>query len=802
MSNIQPLSKKKIWAFRLTALIIIPLVLMTILELSLRVVGYGYKTSAIVKSNINGRQVCHPNIEFGRRFFPKTHLSKLPSFAFEPEKSPHTYRIFVMGASAAAGIPEPLYSFGCFLEIMLHDRYPQTKFEVVTVAIAAINSHGVLPIAKDCAQYEPDMFIVYLGNNEVVGPFGAGTLFSPLVPSLLLIRAHLAAKAMKTGQLLESLVSSFGSTNDEMRPGEEMMMRMCLEKQVRHDSEGLKQVYSYYEKNLKDIVKAGQKAGAKVIVSNVGCNLKDNPPFASQHQEGLVYSEKQVWKEKYQEGIGCETVGQFERAIEQYLAAEQIDGSFADLQFRLGRCYWQLGEFQKANKRYILAREYDTLRFRSDNQINRIIESVAAEREDEGVFFVDAVKALEANSPHNTPGTELFYEHVHYRFAGNYILAHTMFEKIETILPDNIKQQKTDRPTLSLQQCKDRFVYTAFEESNLAAHVLDAYIKKPPFTYQLYHTDRINEYKKNIACLKTVYKETPYLKGVVSQYKQRILENPTDWKLHYKLGVVLFRGQQEPDLALDEFKQVVTFVPDTLSYNYILRILKKQDKLDESIRYYEQLLKITTGKWNTYNDYAEVLREQGDHKNAIKNFQKSLYLFPSPDLDIYILLADSYNKSGNRQKALRVIRKALRSANKNMAFDVAAFSSLLQGLGQTRLAIDYYGQVLEVSPDVLPILNNLAWILAAHPNNDIRDPARAVQYAERACELTGYKQINSLDTLAVAYAAAGDFRLAVTTAKKAIALAKQKGRKALVQKMQGRVRLYRSRKIYIDPQLE
>ena len=48
----------------------------------------------------------------------------------------------------------------------------------------------------------------------------------------------------------------------------------------------------------------------------------------------------------------------------------------------------------------------------------------------------------------------------------------------------------------------------------------------------------------------------------------------------------------------------------------------------------------------------------------------------------------------------------------------------------------------------------------------------------------------------------GDFRLAVTTAKKAIALAKQKGRKALVQKMQGRVRLYRSRKIYIDPQLE
>jgi tetratricopeptide (TPR) repeat protein len=578
--------------------------------------------------------------------------------------------------------------------------------------------------------------------------------------------------------------------------------KMYLEKQVRHNSDGLKQVYSHYENNLKDIIKAGQKAGAKVIISNVGCNLKDNPPFASQHQEVLAFSAKQAWEEKYQEGIVCETADQYSMAIEQYLPAEQIDGSFADLQFRLGRCYWQLGQFQKAKKRYILAREYDTLRFRPDIQINRIIESVAAEREDEGVYFVDTVKALEVNSPHNTPGNELFYEHVHYRFEGNYIVAHTMFEKIATILPDNIQQQKTGRPTLSLQQCKDRFVYTAFEESRLAVHVLDGYLKNPPFTNQLYHIDRINEHEKNIARLKTVYKETPYLNGVVSQYKQRILENPTDWRLHHKLGVVLFKGQEELELALDEFKKVVTFLPDMLSYNSIIQILKKQDKADELIRYYKQLLTITTGKRKTYYDYAEVLREKGDHENAIKIYQKSLYLVPSPDLDIYILLADSYNKSGNDQKALRVIRKALRSADKKMTFDAVAFFSLLQELDQTRLAIDYYRQVLEVKPDVLPILNNLAWILAAHPNNDIRDPARAVQYAQRACELTGYKKISLLDTLAVAYAAAGDFRLAVSTAEKAATMEKQEGRKSLVQNIQVRLRLYRSNKTYIDPQLQ
>ena len=41
--------------------------------------------------------------------------------------------------------------------------------------MAAINSHVVLPIAKDAARYEPDLFVVYLGNNEVIGPFSVGS---------------------------------------------------------------------------------------------------------------------------------------------------------------------------------------------------------------------------------------------------------------------------------------------------------------------------------------------------------------------------------------------------------------------------------------------------------------------------------------------------------------------------------------------------------------------------------------------------------------------------------------------------
>ena len=50
--------------------------------------------------------------------------------------------------------------------------------------------------------------MIYMGNNEVVGPFGAGTVFGPQAPPLPLIRGSLALKSTRTGQLLDSGVNA------------------------------------------------------------------------------------------------------------------------------------------------------------------------------------------------------------------------------------------------------------------------------------------------------------------------------------------------------------------------------------------------------------------------------------------------------------------------------------------------------------------------------------------------------------------------------------------------------------------
>jgi hypothetical protein len=280
----------KLWLFRIIAVIVVPILLLIFAEMGLRMVGFGYCPHALIKCKLNGKKAYCDNLTFTRLFFPADLVRTFEPLVFYADKPDSTYRIFVLGSSAAMGVPEPAYNFSRILEVMLNNKYPQTNFEVINVATTAINSHVILPIAKDCARHQPDLFVLYAGNNEVVGPYGAGTIFAPVSPSLLAIRASIAIKSTRIGQLLDSLLGSI-ATGKAIPPSWEGM-EMFLKKQVRLDDPAMEYVYNHFEQNLKDICQAGLKAGAKVILCNVGSNLKDCPPFASLHKPNLSDTEK------------------------------------------------------------------------------------------------------------------------------------------------------------------------------------------------------------------------------------------------------------------------------------------------------------------------------------------------------------------------------------------------------------------------------------------------------------------------------------------------------------------------------
>src|SRR5258707_9997457 len=266
------------WLFRVVALLVVPVLLLGGLEAALRLAGYGYPTGLFKKIEINHEGFLVNNDTFGFRFF-SPELARSPGpIRIEAKKPAGAYRIFILGESAAMGDPEPAYGAGRYLEALLSERYPNERFEVVNTGITAINSHVILPIARDCARAEGDLWIIYMGNNEMVGPFGAATVFGEKAPPLSFVRLNLAIQKTRIGQLLIELGRRLKGKNPNASWGG---MEMFVGNRERPDDPRREVVYGNFEQNLNDIVKGGLDSGAKILLNTVAGNLKDCPPFLS-----------------------------------------------------------------------------------------------------------------------------------------------------------------------------------------------------------------------------------------------------------------------------------------------------------------------------------------------------------------------------------------------------------------------------------------------------------------------------------------------------------------------------------------
>ena len=126
----------------------------------------------------------------------------------------------------------------------------------------------------------------------------------------------------------------------------------------------------------------------------------------------------------------------------------------------------------------------------------------------------------------------------------------------------------------------------------------------------------------------------------------------------------------------------------------------------------------------------------------------------------------------------------------------AKLAFALEALGEFDQAVKHYTQALRAKPDRPDIMNNLAWLIATHNKADFYEPKRAIDLAERACELTKYQEPSLLDTLAAAYAAAGNFAQAVRTAEKAVELTVSLRNEEMAEQIKARLKLYKANQPY------
>ena len=522
--------------------IAIPGLLLVATEGMLRICGYGSPTTATRPCTDRGAPAFCDNPFFTASFFPAGKLRTPRPYAIHAHKPPNSYRIFVLGESAAWGDPDPTYGFARFLEVMLRKEFPQTNFEIINTSITATNSHVLLPLAKDIAQYQPDLFLIYAGNNEVVGPFGPGTVLASATSNRRSIRARIFINSTRLSQLVGSIA------HRRQDPGWGGM-EMFLERQVRADSPVMQAVYENFAANLRDVVSVARRSGARVLISTVATNLKDCAPFASSHRQDLRPEDLRTWEDLVQRGATAEQAKSYANALELYRAAEKIDPQYAELQFRIARSFWALGDFAAARDHFVQAEDFDTLRFRADTRINEAIRSVASSA-GSGTTMIDAASIFADQSAQGLPGNDLFYEHVHMNPQGNYVLARSFFSQIVTMLPVQSGAVGSSVAPPSEEECDRLLAFTRYDRARVANLVLRK-LEHPPFTNQLNAAEQMSRWKQEAENPPEDFSE------VVGEYEWAISQNPDDRLLHLNYG--LFLHPFQPAVAEQQFRLALPY---------------------------------------------------------------------------------------------------------------------------------------------------------------------------------------------------------------------------------------------------
>jgi tetratricopeptide (TPR) repeat protein len=675
---------------RLAAIIVAPVIFFALLELVLRLAGFGYPTAFLLPSLQNGRRAFVQNYQFGWRFFGE-HLSRrpLPLLLSQPE-APGTVRVFVFGESAAYGDPRPPFGLPRMLEAMLNLRYPGVRFEVENAAMTAIDSHVILPIARDCARAGGDLWVIYMGNNEVVGPYGAGTIFGPQAPPLPLIRASLWLKSSRTGELLDSVRQWVQKPPSEKNQWSGM--EMFINQQVSADDPRMSRVYHHFGRNLADILEVGRRSGAGIVLSTVAVNLKDCPPLASAHRPGLSGADKSRWEELYERGAKAADAGSNQVAAERFQDAAKIDDRFAELLFRQGQCALALGKIPEAQEDFRAARDLDTLRFRCDSRLNGLIRQAAAGREQDRIRLADAEQAFSRQSQDGLPGEDFFYEHVHLTFEGNYLLAQTIADQLQQLLPSGVTAhgaQAWPSPT----ECARRLAWSDYTHAEALRQML-ARVTQPPFPGQLGHEARTQRLQASLEKLAPAM-EPAGMKQAIKVCEQALTAAPDDPLLYAQLAFLKLNTGDLAGAAECVHRQTELLPNDPEAWAQLGLIAVHQRRLGDAATAFSRALELDPTELSTALNHANVLAMLGRLNDAIREYRHMAETRPSFS-PAWIALGEIYAEKGRREEAEEYYQKAL--ANNVDVTQAATMARFCQSRGWLEAASTNFQQALKLEP--------------------------------------------------------------------------------------------------------
>lgn len=581
-------------------LIFIPILLVVATEILLRVIDYGVNLDQWIEATSKHYML---NDKIAYRYFYNT--KSVPYSAgdiFEKEKSPGTIRIFVMGASSAAGYPfTPGGAFSKYVRKRLQLIFPSKNIEVVNLAFAAVNTYTIRDLFPGVLEHEPDLILIYAGHNEYYGALGAGSTES-LGSNRDVVNFVLTLNTFKITQLTRDVIKS---VIDLFSPGEKpsgtLMSRMAKEQSIPLDSEIYKNGIEQFRGNLSDILNMAKEAEVPVILSDLVSNLKDQKPFIS------INDSKQP------------------PASEIYNTARQK---------------YDNGNYREAERFFRKAKELDALRFRAPEELNKIIHELG-NRYNYSIIKIDSV--FNALSENGIVGNNLLTDHLHPTVHGYQIIGKLFTEEIlrGNFLPEiesELNYAQQDSIVIS------NFSFTEIDSTLGRYRII---ILKSDWPYV----------EKSKSVQKTLREIN--LKTFIDSTALKVVDDKISWERAHRMAAKYYISNGYVNKFKEEMNTVIDQYPlITEYYKSASQELLNKKMYDDAYFYLEEYYKRTpdafSSKWLGIIDLSK-----NKIASAIKYLEESVK-FNLRDAQTLYNLAGAYSLNKEYRESLETINNCLR----------------------------------------------------------------------------------------------------------------------------------------------
>jgi len=594
--------KKKTPVYFYIILIGLPILFFVLLELGLRIFGYGFNYEQWDTAT-EGKSTLMLNQEIAKRYF--YNIQRIPisnQDVFDAEKKSNAFRVFVLGGSSAAGYPfSPLGSFSRYVRDRLTLLYPLSKIEVVNISMTAVNSYTVLDLFPGVLEQKPDLILIYAGHNEYYGALGVGSMES-LGTSRKMVNLLLYLNRFKTVELLRNTIQwvmKLFSGNNELQSGT-LMSRMAKDQYIGFATETFNDGISQFEGNIQDVLDMAKEKNVPVILSTLVSNLKDQFPFISIKTKNFPPADKIYNQAKY------------------------------ELSF---------GNYRVADSLFRFAKDLDGLRFRAPEKINRVITSLSREYK---FPLVNLDSAFSSISPDGIIGSNLVTDHLHPTLKGYQFLGKLFFEKMEQsdYLP------ASEKANLSGDE-QDSITVANFNFTKLDSIIGDYRIK-------LLKNDWPFVNKGN----KMVNSVILHPENTTDSLAADVLDDIITWEEAHRKMAAYYLGRKNINSFLKEMDALISQYPIVVEYyDYVANVLIPLRDNKKAYKYlktgYDLKPSAFKAKWlGTLDLYKDNL------ESAEKYLSESL-AHNTKDSQVWYNLAGVHVKKNNYKKALELVNNAL-----------------------------------------------------------------------------------------------------------------------------------------------